>query len=99
MGNDIIFIYKFWIYSRSFTLVKSALSLASSNVISSSVELEGKTLSETSSCVLSLEFPSCEELSPVGPSCGVLSLGVSTSAILSLEVLSLDALSLPYILK
>ena len=38
--------------------------------------------------------PSCEELSPVGHSCGVLSLGVSTSGILSLEVLSLDALSL-----
>jgi len=36
----------------------SALSLASSNVISFSVELEGETLSETSSCGLSLEVVS-----------------------------------------
>jgi hypothetical protein len=92
-----LLIYSFRCESNK--VVKSTLSLASSIVISLSVELEGKTLLETLSLVsleapsldkpsagLSLEIPSIDD-----PSEG-LSLEAPSSGILSLSVLSLDIL-------
>jgi hypothetical protein len=86
-------------------IVNSTLSLASSIVISPSVELEGKTLSETSSLVsldepsagVSLEAPSLDDPS-AGFSLEATSLDAPSSGVLSLSILSLDILSVDVVL-